>query len=435
MTKASASKLWQPLTMGGTTLRNRLVLSPMTRRRAAADGTPTALMAEYYTQRAGFGLIVTEGLYPGPEGRDPNQPGLTGSTHTHGWSAVTRSVRAHGTPVFAQLMHAGRVTSPSITGIDTVLAPSAVAYDDHHGHHPGRTMPEATAADITHLVQAHAEAARRARRAGFDGVELHAANGYLLHQFLAPSTNLRTDKYGGSPRRRARFVTEAVEAVADAIGANRVGIRISPGANIQGSLETDEQDVSATYTALLEGLESRPPAYVSMIHPTVKSGFVQELRRRSGTHMIANTGFSQVTDRHTALETVDAGHADAVAVGRPAISNPDLAQRRRHDRPETAPITETFYTGGARGYTGYPTDGVGEARPVRRPSSEHPRHRLRAAGSPGLEPGRRLDATCRERLPACVRPDADAAGPAPGQSFSAGRPCAACGPRGAGAAR
>lgn len=357
MTSLTTSRLWQPLGLGAVSLKNRLVLSPMTRRRAAADGTPTPLMAEYYAQRSGFGLVVTEGVYPSQEGRGyPNQPGLVDDAQEHGWAAVTDAVHAHGTPIFAQLMHAGRVANLEVTGTETALAPSAIPFEDHHGRHSAHSTTAATSQDISRLIEAHVEAARRARRAGFDGVELHGANGYLLQQFLAPSTNHRTDEYGGSPHRRARFVIDVVEAVADAIGADRVGIRVSPGANIQGALEPDEQDVSATYAALFRGLRQRPLAYVSMIHPVAGSAVVQDIRRTSGSLMIVNTGFSAVTDRRTAAALVDAGHADAVAVGRAAIANPDLPRRWQTDRPETVPDQTTFYAGGATGYTDYLTD-------------------------------------------------------------------------------
>ncbi|MCG8928216.1 alkene reductase [Lentzea sp. CC55] len=357
MSTPTTSRLWQPLGLGAVKLENRLVLSPMTRRRAAADGTPTPLVAEYYAQRAGFGLVVTEGVYPSREGRGyPNQPGLVDDEQEHGWAAVTAAVHAHGTPIFAQLMHAGRVTSPEVTGTGTVLAPSAIPFEDHHGHHSAQGTTAATSRDISRLVQAHVEAARRARRAGFDGIELHAANGYLLQQFLAPASNHRTDGYGGTPHRRARFVVEVAEAVAEAIGADRVGIRVSPGANVQGALELDGQDVSATYAALFDGLRQCSPAYVSMIHPDAGSALVQDLRRISGSPLIVNTGFSSVTDRKTAADLVDTGQADAVAVGRAAIANPDLPRRWRADRPEASPDQATFYTGGATGYTDYPID-------------------------------------------------------------------------------
>lgn len=357
MTTQTTSQLWQSVDLGAVSLDNRLVLAPLTRRRAAEDGTPTPLMAEYYTQRSGFGLVITEGIYPSREGRAyPNQPGLVDDVHEHGWAAVTEAVHAHATPIFAQLMHAGRVTSPEVTGTDTVLAPSAIPFEDHHGHHSAHNTTAATSHDIAELIHAHVEAARRARRAGFDGVELHAANGYLLQQFLAPSSNHRTDEYGGTPLRRARFVIDVARAVADAIGADRVGIRVSPGANIQGAVEPNEQDISATYAALFDSLRQRPLAYVSMIHPQADSALVQDIRRTSSSPMILNTGFIAVTDRQTAADLIDEKRADAVAVGRAAIANPDLPHRWRADRPENAPDQTTFYVGGETGYTDYPID-------------------------------------------------------------------------------
>ncbi|MBB1024175.1 MULTISPECIES: alkene reductase [unclassified Dietzia] len=354
MTLSTPSRLWQPLHLGAVSLDNRLVLAPMTRRRAAEDGTPTPLMSEYYAQRSGFGLVVTEGIYPSREGRAyANQPGLVDDAHERGWAAVTEAVHERGTPIFAQLMHAGRVTSPDITGIHYALAPSAIPYEDHHGHHPA-IATAATARDISQLIDAHVEAAVRARGAGFDGIELHAANGYLLQQFLAPSANHRTDEYGGTPLRRARFVIDVAEAVADAIGGDRVGIRVSPGANIQGALELDDEDTRATYTALFDTLGTRHLAYVSMIHPDAGSALVRDIRGMSNAPMILNTGFSTVTDRDTAAELVSEGQVDAVAVGRPAIANPDLPRRWRADMAETAPDQTTFYEGGATGYTDYP---------------------------------------------------------------------------------
>lgn len=356
-TTSTTSRLWQPLELGTVRLDNRLVLAPLTRRRAAENGTPTPLMADYYAQRSGFGLVITEGIYPSREGRAyPNQPGLVDDAHEHGWATVIDAIHAHGTPIFAQLMHAGRITSPEITGTDTVLAPTAIDFEDHIGHHSARHTTAATSGDISQLIDAHVQAAERARRAGFDGIELHAANGYLLQQFLAPSTNHRTDDYGGSPHRRARFVIDVADAISDAIGADRVGIRVSPGANIQGALEPDEQDVAATYAALFGSLRTRPLAYVSMVHPDAGSALVQNIRRTSGSPMILNTGFSAVTDRQTADGLIDAGHGEAVAVGRAAIANPDLPHRWRAGRPENFPDRTTFYVGGAAGYTDYPTD-------------------------------------------------------------------------------
>ncbi|GAB7045443.1 alkene reductase [Catenuloplanes indicus] len=358
MTDIARSRLWEPTMLGAVALRNRLVMAPMTRRRAGDDGNPTALMATYYAQRAGFGMLVTEGIFPGLDGRGyPRQPGLATAAQRDAWRAVTAAVHAEGGTIVAQLMHAGRVTHPDITGTTRVLAPSAVPYDDHHRPHAGPAVrPDAmTPADIAAVVRSHADAAGRAVDAGFDGVELHAGNGYLLHQFLAPSTNRRDDGYGGSPGSRARFVAEVAEAVADSIGGDRLGVRISPGAGIQGADEPDPDDLRATYTALATRLHGLRPAYLSVIHPEIGDDLIRHLRSVTGVPLVANTGFGTITGRHDAAALTDAHLADAVAVGRPAIANPDLARRWRHDAPEAAPDRTTFYSGDARGYIDYPT--------------------------------------------------------------------------------
>lgn len=351
--------LWTPTQLGRIHARNRLAMAPMTRRRAAEDGTPTASMSTYYAQRASFGLVITEGTYPSVEGRAyPHQPGILAS-HTPGWAGVTRQVHERGGQIVLQLMHAGRLTHPDITGAATVLAPSAIAYEPdpaHASHAPGRnpTPQAATTADIAQLIDDHVSAARNAVDSGFDGVELHGANGYLLQQFLAPNTNQRIDRYGASPANRARFVIELTEAIAAAIGADRVGLRISPGANIQGADESDSSDLVATYTALAQAVRPLGIAYLSIIHPDIKGPLVHHLRTAFASPLIANTGFKSVTDRHQAHALIKARATDIVAVGRPAIANPDLPRRWKTDEDETAPDPATFYTGGDNGYIDYP---------------------------------------------------------------------------------
>lgn len=357
MTDIAHSRLWEPTALGALALRNRVVMAPMTRRRAGEDGVPTALMARYYAQRAGFGMIVTEGIFPTAEGRGyPHQPGLATAAQRDAWRAVTAAVHAAGGTIVAQLMHAGRVTHPDITGTARILAPSATAYDGHHRQtdRPAAVPDAMTGTDIAAVVRGYAEAAGRALDAGFDGVELHAGNGYLPHQFLAPATNARDDGYGGSPAARARFVAEAAGAIAAATGAGRLGVRLSPGAGIQGADEPDPDDLHATYTALAEHLRDLRPGYLSVIHPRIDSDLVTHLRRVTGAPLVANTGFGTVTSRRDAARLADAGLADAVAVGRPAIANPDLVRRWRDDAPEAAPDQATFYQGGPHGYTDYP---------------------------------------------------------------------------------
>ncbi|MDR6865912.1 2,4-dienoyl-CoA reductase-like NADH-dependent reductase (Old Yellow Enzyme family) [Microbacterium resistens] len=351
--------LFTPFAIGPLLLRNRIVMAPMTRRRADPDGTPTPLQAEYYAQRADLGLIVTEGAYPVPESRGyTGQPGIVDDRHAAGWSRVADAVHDAGGKIALQLMHAGRVSHPDVTGTDRIVAPSAIPIaGDVHTPHGALPYPEPHALTIPELADVGAEfaaAARRAIDAGMDAVELHGANGYLLHQFLAPSSNRRTDGYGGTPERRARFVIEVVAAVAEAIGAERLGIRFSPGANIQDVLEPDPADLRATYLAVADGIAPLGLGYLSVVHPHPESTPIQELRARVGAPLIANTGFSTTTTRERVRALIADGAADAVAVGRPVIANPDLAERWRRDLPENAPDPQTFYTGGATGFADYP---------------------------------------------------------------------------------
>ncbi|MDX5311861.1 MAG: alkene reductase, partial [Rhodococcus sp. (in: high G+C Gram-positive bacteria)] len=204
------------------------------------------------------------------------------------------------------------------------------------------------------IVEDFVAAARRAIEAGLDGVEIHGANGYLLHEFLSPAANQRTDEYGGSPENRARFVVEVVTAVASAIGPGRVGLRISPEHNIQDAYETDRDDVLATYGALLDRLRPLGLAYLSVLHKEPAGELVQELRRRFGGKLIGNSGFGSPTTRDEAVELIEAAHADAVAVGRAVLANPDLVERWAGEHPENQPQSALFYSSGAEGYTDYP---------------------------------------------------------------------------------
>jgi N-ethylmaleimide reductase len=256
-----------------------------------------------------------------------------------------------------QLMHAGRVSHPDLTGGRTV-APSAIGIDGEvHTQHgkKAHAVPEAlTEAELAVVRGEFVDAARRAVRAGLDGVELHGANGYLLHQFLSPTSNVRTDGYGGSAEARARFVIEVAQAVAAEVGGDRVGIRISPSHDIQDVLETDLDETRSTYLALLAGLAPLGFAYLSVLHKDPASTQVQELREHFDGGFVVNSGFGSHTSREEAVALVERAHADAVAVGRAVIANPDLVERWRNDAPENPPRTDRFYTPGAEGYTDYP---------------------------------------------------------------------------------
>jgi 2,4-dienoyl-CoA reductase-like NADH-dependent reductase (Old Yellow Enzyme family) len=313
-------------------------------------------------------MIVTEGTWPVQEGRTwIGQPGLETEEHVAGWKRVTDAVHAAGGTIVTQLMHGGRISHPTITGTGRVVSASALAGPGTIRIPDGKThLPVAhalTEPEVQEAVAGFAAAARNAIRAGFDGVEVHGANGYLVHQFLSPATNERTDGYGGSAENGARFAIEVVSAVADAIGADRVGIRLSPEHNIQGALEDDVVETTATYAAVARGLAPLGIAFVDILHADPAGELVQGIRRELGAPLIANTGFGTVTTREEAVHLVESGIADAVAVGRAAIANPDLAERwaARHELNDHD--ASTFYVGGPRGYIDYPT--VAEAAGAR----------------------------------------------------------------------
>ncbi|GAA3686018.1 alkene reductase [Arthrobacter ginkgonis] len=351
--------LFSPLALGEMELPNRLVMAPLTRLRAGREGIPGPLVVEHYRQRASLGLIVSEGTYPSHAGQGiPGQPGLVTEEQLEGWANVTSAVHAEGGRIFAQVMHAGRVSHPATNGGHEVVAPSALAIDGETRTYEGKQpfpVPRAlTSGELPEIIQEFVQASRNAIQAGFDGVELHAANGYLLHEFLSPAANQRTDGYGGSPENRARFVVEVAEAVAAAIDANRVGIRISPEHNIQGAFELDAADVRETYGHLVDALAPLNLAYLSILHKDPAGGLVQDLRARFNGTFLVNTGFGEVTTREEAAALVADGLADAVVVGRPALANPDLARRWREGLPVNEPDQSTFYADGAEGYTDYP---------------------------------------------------------------------------------
>jgi 2,4-dienoyl-CoA reductase-like NADH-dependent reductase (Old Yellow Enzyme family) len=351
--------LFSPLTLGELELPNRLVMAPLTRVRSGQEGVPGPLVVEHYRQRASLGLIVSEGAYPSRAGRGfPGQPGLVTKEQLEGWANVTSAVHAEGGRIFAQVMHAGRFTHGDTNGGLEVVAPSAIAIEGQTRTYTGKQpfpVPHALTTDeLKGVVQEFVQGSLNAISAGFDGVELHSANGYLLHEFLAPSANHRDDIYGGSPENRARFVIEVVRAVVDAVGADRVGIRISPEHNVQGAVELDPADVRETYSHLVDAIAPLGLAYLSILHKEPTGELVQELRQRFNGTFLVNTGFGVITTRDEAVSLIADGHADAVVVGRPAIANPDLVRRWREGLPLNEPDQATFYTDGAEGYTDYP---------------------------------------------------------------------------------
>jgi N-ethylmaleimide reductase len=270
----------------------------------------------------------------------------------------TAAVHARGGRIVMQVMHGGRVSHPELTGT-RVVGPSAIAIDGevHVGGGVKKPFPvphALTTGEVQGTLADLVAASERAIAAGLDGVELHSANGYLLHEFLSPASNQRDDEYGGSPENRARLGIEVASAMASAIGAGRVGIRVSPEHNIQDALETDPADLRATYGALMDGLRPLGLAYLSILHREPAGELVQELRRRFDGPLIANSGFGTVTTREEAVHLIDNAHAEAVAVGRLALANPDLVERWAGAHPENLPNPATFYAAGAEGYTDYP---------------------------------------------------------------------------------
>lgn len=354
--------LFEPLTTPSLQLANRVVMAPMTRSRAVEANTPNALMAEYYGQRATAGLIITEGTSPSPNGLGyPRIPGLFNEAQVRGWKLVTDAVHARGGKIFVQLMHTGRVSQvANLPAGAEVLGPTADVcpgemYTDAQGMQPHSTPRAMTATDIAHAVQEYAKSAQLAIEAGFDGVELHAANGYLIEQFLNANVNQRTDAYGDGIEGRNRFALEVASATAAAIGAHRVGIRLSPYGvfNSTGAFP----DVDAQYVALTQELSQLGLLYAHLLDhsamgaPPVPAELKSRLRAAFKGWCILAGGF----DRASAESALKTGQADLIAFARPFLANPDLVERIRADAALNAVDMATFYTPGTKGYTDYPT--------------------------------------------------------------------------------
>lgn len=354
--RTPTSPLLVPYESGHLALPNRIVMAPMTRYRAAEDGTPLPVVAEYYAQRATAGLIVTEGIWPHRRGQSAWRiPGLERDAHVNGWRAVTDAVHARGGRIFAQLMHGGRHGHPRSrllgdvpAGPSSVPSPSPVRVRDGKAEAP---VPRAmTTRDIHTAIDDHVAAARNALRAGFDGVELHGANSYLVHQFLADNTNLRDDEYG---RDKTRFAVELVTALAKAIGAHRLGLRLSPGNPQFGMCERDPGPV---YRALLRRLD---PLGLAYLHLTDNDAYpaLSDLRPLWGGTLIANVGENRAaTDKEAGERVLAEAGADLVSYGRALLTHPDLPARIAVDDPLATPIDqEHLRTQGPEGYTDYPT--------------------------------------------------------------------------------
>jgi N-ethylmaleimide reductase len=346
--------LFAPFQLGNLKLTNRLVMAPLTRNRAGIGEAPTELAAKYYAQRASAGLIISEGTQPSAVGQGyPHTPGLHTDDQVAGWKLVSDAVHARGGKIVVQLMHCGRISHEANTGMHPV-APSAITpagkiYTEQ-GMKDFEEPRALTSAELPGVVGEFVDAARRAIDAGLDGVELHAANGYLLQQFLADGSNTRTDGYGGSPTNRARFVIEVATAVANAIGPQKVGIRISPASTFNGITETETEQ---TYTALLDGLNPLGLLYLHILEDP-GTNFHEQLRKQWDGTVIFNTGTTGPSDLAVAQEAIDSGTADLFCIGRGFLANPDLVERLRTGAELNQPDMATFYSGGAAGYTDYP---------------------------------------------------------------------------------
>lgn len=356
------AELLEPLTLDGFKTRNRFVMAPLTRSRAIGN-VPNDLMVQYYRERAEAGLIITEGTAPSPNGLGyPRIPGIFDQEQVDGWRKVTDAVRAEGGKIFVQLMHTGRVSHPqNLPEGAEVLAPSAVALQDTkmwvdgEGELPIPEPRPMTSDEVVEAIDEYVRAARNAMAAGFHGVELHGANGYLIQQFIHPATNRRSDAWGGSVAARIRFPLEVAKAVADAIGADRVGMRLSPYGVFNEMPHYDEID--ETYEALVEGLSEIGLAYIhvvdhsSMGAPDVPQRIQARMRELFDGRYILSGGY----DFERANADLEADKGDLVAFGRPFLANPDLVERFRRGAELNDPDPETFYSPGEEGYLDYPT--------------------------------------------------------------------------------
>lgn len=342
-----------PYQLGPIQLANRIVMAPMTRSRATTPTTvPGDLLATYYAQRATAGLIITEGVQPSVVGQGyPDTPGLHSAEQVAGWRRVTDAVHAKGGVIFAQLMHAGRICDPQLLpdGLWPV-APSALPADGelytHAGPKPHPVPVALDEAGIERTIADFVTAASNALDAGFDGVELHGANGYLIHQFISDQSNRRNDEWGGCPQRRIRFAQAVASAVADRIGGERVGFRISPG-------NLGESELAATYQFLTDALAETGLVYLHLLETPANQELTELIARRWPATFILNPATGQ---RPTgAAELALLGElADLISFGRSFIANPDLVARLHAGGPYAEPDPATFYTGGVRGYLDYP---------------------------------------------------------------------------------
>jgi 2,4-dienoyl-CoA reductase-like NADH-dependent reductase (Old Yellow Enzyme family) len=344
--------LFDPLQLGDITLPNRIIMSPLTRARAGVTRTPNALMAEYYTQRASAGLIISEATSVMPMGVGyADTPGIWSGEQVAGWKRITQAVHAAGGRIFSQLWHVGRISAPLFLNGELPVAPSAIAAQGHVSLvRPALEYPTPRALEISEIpgiVEAYRKAAMNAQMAGFDGVEIHGANGYLLDQFLQDGSNHREDDYGGSIQNRARLLLEVTDAVISVWGPEYVGVHLAPRMD---SHSMGDSDRLGTFTYVARELGEREIAFICAREHQAEDWIGPKLKAEFGGVYIANEGFT----KESAQAALDAGDADAVAWGKAFIANPDLVERFRQNAPLNEVDFTTLYTQGHRGYTDYP---------------------------------------------------------------------------------
>ncbi|UVL23443.1 alkene reductase [Pseudomonas donghuensis] len=344
--------LFDPITLGDLKLPNRIIMAPLTRCRADEGRVPNALMAEYYVQRASAGLILSEATSVTPMGVGyPDTPGIWSNDQVRGWTNVTKAVHGAGGRIFLQLWHVGRISHPSYLNGETPVAPSAIQPKGHVSLvHPLADYPTPRAlesAEIADIVEAYRTGAENAKAAGFDGVEVHAANGYLIDQFLQSSTNQRNDQYGGSLENRARLLLEVTDAVIDVWGAQRVGVHLAPRAD---SHDMGDANRAETFTYVARELGKRGIAFICSREKEADDSIGALIKQAFGGPYIVNERFTKTS----ANASLASGKADAVAFGIPFIANPDLPARLAADAPLNEPHPETFYAKGPVGYIDYP---------------------------------------------------------------------------------
>jgi N-ethylmaleimide reductase len=358
---AAKSDLFDSVVLGPYTLANRIVMAPLTRSRADDEGVPGELQATYYAQRASAGLIISEATNISPQGKGYiRTPGIWSKEQVEGWKLTTKAVHDKGGRIYLQLWHVGRVSHPDLQpGGSLPVAPSAVRAENqqaytYEGFKPLVTPRALETAEISGIVADYAHAAKRAKEAGFDGVEIHAANGYLLQQFLSDKTNKRTDQYGGSIENRTRIVVEVVDAVVKVWGGDRVGIRIAP---LTKFADIGDSNPEPVYLSLVEQLNPFKLSYIHVVEGDTggdrnPSGAfdLQKLRRAFNGLYMANNNYTL----ELAVDARAENLADLICFGRPFIANPDLVERLREGAPLATPDPNTFYAGEAKGYTDYP---------------------------------------------------------------------------------